>query len=72
MGLGKAPSRMRRQAVVLLRQMRFATSGQDSNRVPEPIDIGLKAFNAPSDLTVTRSKLFGSLRNLTIDIAPFQ
>jgi hypothetical protein len=35
-----------------------------------PLDVGLKAFNVPSDLTV-RAKLFGTLRNLGIDIGPF-
>jgi hypothetical protein len=72
MGLGNAPSRIRRQAVVLLRGTRSTTWGQDSNRVAEPPDIDLKAFNAPSDLTVTRAKLFGTLRNLAIDVGPFQ
>jgi hypothetical protein len=93
MGLGKAPSRMRRQAVVLLRGTRSSTWGQDSNRVAEwlgsccrplflsgtanrafgtPLDVGLKAFNVPFDLTVTRAKLFGILRNLAIDVGPFQ
>jgi hypothetical protein len=52
--------------------MRSSTWGQDSNRVAEPLDIDLKAFNAPSDLTVTRAKLFGTLRNLAIDVGPFQ